>query len=84
MNFYDMIQNQIFRLENYHNTTISKELVDFAVLNASCFNFETKNPDRTLDLIDRSMAGAELKGKSFCRKKKISWKILLYVENSLK
>lgn len=68
---YDMIQNQIFRLENYHNTTISKELVDFAVLNASCFNFETKNPDRTLDLIDRSMAGAELKGKSFVEKEDI-------------
>ena len=68
---YDMIQNQIFRLENYHNTTISKELVDFAVLNASCFNFETKNPDRTLDLIDRSMAGAELKGNSFVEKEDI-------------
>lgn len=68
---YDMIQNQIFRLENYHNTTITKELVDFAVLNASCFNFETKNPDRTLDLIDRSMAGAELKGKSFVEKEDI-------------
>ena len=68
---YDMIQNQIFRLENYHNTTISKELVDFAVLNASCFNFETKNPDRTLDLIDRSMAGAELNGKSFVEKEDI-------------
>lgn len=61
---YDMIKNQILSLEDFHHTTISKELVDFTILNASCFNFETKNPDRTLDLLDRAMAGAELKGKT--------------------
>ena len=60
---YDMIKNQILSLEEFHHTTISKELVDFTILNASCFNFETKNPDRTLDLLDRAMAGAELKDK---------------------
>ena len=59
-----MIKNQILSLEEFHHTTISKELVDFTILNASCFNFETKNPDRTLDLLDRAMAGAELKGKA--------------------
>ena len=57
---YDMIKNQIFRLEDFHQTTISKDLVDFTILNASCFNYETRNPDRTLDLIDKSMAIAEL------------------------
>ena len=61
---YDMIKNQILSLEKFHNTKISRELVDFAILNASCFNYETKNPDRTLDLLDRAMAGAELKGKA--------------------
>lgn len=61
---YDMIKNQILKLEEFLHTKISRELVDFAILNASCFNYETKNPDRTLDLIDRVMAGAELKGKS--------------------
>lgn len=60
---YDMIKNQIAHLEEIHHTSISRELVDFAILNASCFNYETKNPDRTLDLLDRSMAGAELRGK---------------------
>lgn len=61
---YEMIKNQILNLEEFHKTKISKELVDFAILNASCFNYETRNPDRTLDLLDRSMAGAELKGKT--------------------
>ena len=60
---YDMIKNQIFRLEDFHKTTISKSLVDFTILNASCFNYETRNPDRTLDLIDRSMVVAELNGR---------------------
>lgn len=59
---YPMIKNQIALLENYHGVKISRKMVDFAILNAACFNYETKNPDRTLDLIDRSMAGAELLG----------------------
>ena len=68
---YDMIKNQILSLEEFHHTKISKELVDFAILNASCFNYETKNPDRTLDLLDRTMAGAELKGKTEVSKEDI-------------
>lgn len=60
---YPMIKNQIYYLEKFHKVSISREIVDFAILNASCFNYETKNPDRTLDLIDRSMAGAVLEGK---------------------
>lgn len=61
---YDMIKNQILNLQEFHHTKISKELVDFTILYAACFNFETKNPDRTLDLLDRAMASAELKGKN--------------------
>ena len=68
---YDMIKNQILNLEEFHHTKISKELVDFAILNASCFNYETRNPDRTLDLLDRTMAGAELKGKKEISKEDI-------------
>lgn len=65
---YPMIKNQISRLEKFHGVKISKKMVDFAILNASCFNYETKNPDRTLDLIDRSMAGAALVGhKNVCQ-----------------
>lgn len=57
---YPMIKNQILKLEKAHNTTITKELVDFIILYASCFNYETQNPDRTLDLIDKAMVCAEL------------------------
>ena len=68
---YDMIKNQILSLEKFHHTKISRELVDFTILNASCFNYETRNPDRTIDLLDRAMAGAELKGKTEVSKEDI-------------
>lgn len=61
---YDMIKNQIRRLEKKHHTTISRELVDFVILNASCYNFETKNPDRTLDLLDKAMVCAEIEERA--------------------
>lgn len=61
---YPMIKNQIARLSTSHGVSISKELVDLIIFYASCFNYETKNPDRTLDLIDKSMATAELYGKT--------------------
>ena len=68
---YDMIKNQISRLEEFHHTVMPKELIDFTILNASCFNYETKNPDRTLDLIDKSMATAELANRHFVSREDI-------------
>lgn len=61
---YDMIKNQIKLLEEAHHVTISRELVDAVIFKAACFNFETKNPDRTLDLLDKTMVCAELEGRS--------------------
>lgn len=60
----DMIQNQVKLLEETHKTTISPEMIDDIIFKASCFHFETKNPDRTLDLIDKAMVCSELAGKS--------------------
>lgn len=68
---YPMIKNQIAYLEEVHKVKISKDVVDFVILNASCFNYETKNPDRTLDLIDRSMATANLEGKDEVTKESV-------------
>ena len=68
---YPMIQNQIKYLTEAHGVSISKELVDNIIFYASCFNYETKNPDRTLDLIDKSMALAELDGRKEVTKQDI-------------
>lgn len=59
---YPMIKNKIRKLEESHEVLISKELVDFCIYVASCYKPYVKNPDRTLDLIDTSMALANLEG----------------------
>lgn len=68
---YPMIKNQIKKLEESHETTISKKLVDFVILNASCYNFETKNPDRTLDLLDKCMVCAQIENRHTVTKQDI-------------
>lgn len=68
---YSMIKNQITVLKNAHGVSIKRQTVETAILYASCFNFESKNPDKTLDLIDRSMAIAELNGRKSVREKDI-------------
>lgn len=68
---YKMIKNKLVDLENYHGVKISKKMVDYVALNASCFNYESKNPDRTLDLIDRAMVSSKLANCSFVTKKHV-------------
>lgn len=68
---YPMIKNQIKKLEENHGTTISKELVDFVILNASCYNFETRNPDRTLDLLDKCMVCAQMENRHVVTKQDV-------------
>ena len=60
---YPMIKNKIAVLSDFHKVTISKQMVTYAVMIASCFAFEKKNPDKTLDLIDRAMVYAKRHGK---------------------
>lgn len=60
---YPMIKNQIRYLTENHKVTISKDLVDKIIFYASAFNYETRNPDRSLDLVDKTMATAKLDGR---------------------
>ena len=59
---YPMLKNAIKAHEKFHGVTISKEMVEYAILISACFNNTTKNPDRTNDLIDTSMVIAKEKG----------------------
>lgn len=68
---YPMLKNKIKDLEDYHGVHIKKDVVDFVIFTASCFNYETKNPDRTLDLLDRSMVNARRSGKGIVDKKSV-------------
>lgn len=59
---YPMLKNAIKAYEKFHGVTISKEMIEYAILISSCFNENTKNPDRTNDLIDTAMVIAKEKG----------------------
>ena len=68
---YPMLKKTIDNLSEYHGISISKEMVDFIILNAACFDKETCNPDRTKDLIDLSMVAAKQAGKTRVDKKSV-------------
>lgn len=77
---YKMIENKVSALGKFHNVSISKDIVEFAIMIANCFAFERKNPDKTLDLIDRSMAVAEINGKKVVDKDCILKNFEFYME----
>jgi len=60
---YPMIKNKVKTLSEFHNVKISKKLVEYAIMISHCFNSTSKNPDRTLDVIDKSMVNSELAGR---------------------
>ena len=61
---YQMLKESIHQLENFHGVLISRRMIDSIIFYASCFNFTTCNPDRTIDLVDLAMVQAKLSGKN--------------------
>lgn len=61
---YPMIKNKIKHLSEFHGIKISRKMVEYIIMIAGCFAFEKKNPDKTLDLIDRAMVTAKRKEKT--------------------
>lgn len=60
-----MIAKKVELLEKYHNVEIDRKTIDYVITLSACFRFTgIKNPDRTLDAIDKAMADAEMKGKT--------------------
>ena len=59
----DMIKAKIKKMEEYHGVKMPSKLLDYIILCSSCFNFDSCNPDKTLDLCDRSMAITKMKNK---------------------
>ena len=60
---YPMLKESIKKLEAFHDVRISKRMVEKIIFYSACFNYTTRNPDRTIDLIDLSMVAAKQKGK---------------------
>ena len=67
-NVYPMIKNKIDSLSEFHGVKIKKSMVEYTIMIANCFAFEKKNPDKTLDLIDRAMVSARRLNKKWVDK----------------
>ena len=51
-----MIKAKLKALEKYHGVKMPNNLVDYIIVCSACFSWDNANPDKTLDLCDRSMA----------------------------
>lgn len=58
-----MIEAKIRSMERYHHVKMPRNLIDYIILCSTCFNSNNANPDKTLDLCDRSMAIAKMEKK---------------------
>ena len=65
---YAMVKNKIKTLSEFHGVKIYKPMVEYVILIANCFNFDKKNPDKTLDLIDRAMVACKRAGRKVVEK----------------
>ena len=68
---FPMIKNQIAALEKFHGVRISTKQVKSTIFYAACYNYQTKNPDRTIDLLDKVMVNARLAGRNVVRQEDI-------------
>ncbi len=60
-NLKPMIKGRVDTLSKYHNVNITDKMLDDVIINASSFS-SIANPDRTIDLVDKSMAIAKMTG----------------------
>lgn len=77
---YEMIQNKIKVLSAYHGVRITRDMVEQSILIASCFAFNKKNPDKTLDLIDRAMVVAKRSKNKVVKKEHVRKNFAIFDE----
>lgn len=79
-----MIEAKIRSMEKYHHVKMPRNLIDYIILCSTCFNHDNANPDKTLDLCDRSMAVAKMANKRKVTKECINKVYEEYFEKYLK
>lgn len=67
-----MIKGKVNTLEKYHNVSISNETLDYVLTCAYAFNTSTCNPDKTIDLLDKSLAIASMTGGKKLRRNHVN------------
>lgn len=73
-----MVQLKVRGLSDYHKVAISDEILDYIIITAKAMNYNGKNPDITIDLVDKAMANAKLRKKSILAKRDVD---KVYEEN---
>ena len=66
-----MIKSQVAYLEDYHKVNIDDDMVKETIMLASCFNTQTHNPDKSLDLIDEAMIESKIRNKKSVTKQAV-------------
>lgn len=56
-----MIKLRIQNISKHHGVEIDDELLDYIIITAKAMNYYGKNPDLSVDLVDRSMAIAKMR-----------------------
>ncbi len=54
-----MVKRKVEGLQKFHKVQLSKGVLKFIITASTCFNLDTANPDKTLDLCDRAMVVAK-------------------------
>ncbi len=72
-----MVSSRTKTLSNYHGVSISDEMLERIIIYASSFS-NIANPDRTIDLIDKTMAIAKIKNSKVVKEEHIK---TVYREN---
>lgn len=67
----NMVSAKVESLSKYHNVTLEDGLLDYIIVCASAFNLTGTNPDKTIDLCDRSMAIAKMRNSRVVQKQDV-------------
>ena len=65
---YEMILPRVRKMEAKKGVTITNEAIEQCIWYAACFEYNKANPDKSLDVVDRAMANAELEDRTIVTK----------------
>lgn len=66
-----MLGARILNLEHYHHVKLDEKVLDYIITCAHCFYSKRKNPDKTIDLCDRSMVVSKMLGESAVKREHV-------------
>lgn len=61
---YEMILPRVRKMEKKKGVLISNEAIEQCIWYAACFEYNKSNPDKSIDVVDRAMANAELEDRT--------------------